>query len=792
MSFINPSDIESIEVLKDADATAIYGSRAANGAIIITTKKGKIGKEKVTLNFQNGWGAVTHEIPLMNTQQYLQMRNEALRNDGIGVPAASDYDINGTWDTSRYTDWQKTLIGNTSHYTNLNGSISGGNTYTQYLVGATYHRETSVFPGSFNDAKGSVHFSLNTSSSNQKLKMEISGSYLIDNNKLPVQDLTPQSLILVPDAPPLYKPDGTINWQLLPSGAATWANPLSYLYNKYQSKTYNFISSGLLKYMVLPGLEIRANLGYTNLRTNEIATTSLLSYNPVNQIALGTSGRIGYYSYSTIESWIVEPQVEYKKPIGNGKIEILVGSTLNQKKSDGLFFGGLGYNSDILLEDIHSAANAYALSSIQAMYKYNALFGRVNYNLKDKYIFDFSARRDGSSRFGPASQFHNFASAGFGWIFSQEKFINKNFDALSFGKIRGSYGTTGNDQIGDYRFMNLYNTVYVDVPYQSVAGLAATNLTNPYLQWEVTKKLQMGIELGFLQNRIFLTANYVYNRSSNQLIDQTLPIITGFSNAAENVPAVIQNTAEELMLNATIIKRKNFSWNSSLNITIPKNKLVAYYGQIPSYLIVGKPLGFTRAFHFLGVNPTTGVYQFADSHGNATSTPNSDTDNDVLINTAFPKYYGGFQNTVRYKKIQLSFLFQFVNKVSSNYIFGQGVPGVQFTNQPVAVLSRWQKTGDMTSVQRFNSNFDLFAQYAYASNSDANYRNTAYARLKNLSISWQAPDKFLRRIGFQDLNIYIQGQNLLTVTKYKGFDPESGNGGLPPLKIITIGTQIEF
>ncbi|HEY4287991.1 MAG TPA: SusC/RagA family TonB-linked outer membrane protein [Puia sp.] len=792
MSFINPSDIESIEVLKDADATAIYGSRAANGAILITTKKGKIGKSKTTFNLQNGWGAAIHRLPLMNTQQYLEMRHEALNNDGITGPGTYDYDINGAWDTTRNTDWQKILIGGTAQYTNVNGSVSGGNANTQYLIGGTYYRESTVFPGDFSDVKGSLHFNLNTVSNNQKLKVQLTGSYLIDNNRLPISDLTGQAITLAPDAPALYKPDGTLNWQLDPTGASTWTNPLSFLYREYQNKTYNLIGNGNLSYAILPGLEIKTNLGYTSLRTNEFSGTSLLSLDPLTQALLGTRGRSAAFSYSTIDSWIFEPQVDYKMLLGSGKAEFLVGSTLHQINSNGFSISGTGYNSDALLADIRSAATVNtAGNSVYSTYKYNALFSRINYSFKDKYILNLSARRDGSSRFGPANQFHDFYSIGAGWIFSEENAIKDKLTFISFGKLRGSYGTTGNDQIGDYQFMNLYNSVVVGVPYQSTTGLSVTSLPNPYLQWEETKKLQGGVELGFLKNRIFLIANYAKNRSSNQLLALALPYITGFSTVATNLPAKIENSEVELALNTTNFQNTDFTWTSSINLTVPRNKLLAYYGVLPSYLSIGQPIAINKVFNFKGVDPSTGVFQFADSHGGLTSTPDPVNDATKVINTGFPKYYGGFQNTIRYKIFQLDVLFQFVKQIGGNYFLGQLLPG-GLVNQPTYVLNRWRKPGDITTTERYNSDFSLFPQFLNALNSDIAFSDASYIRLKNVSFSIDAPSKWLHSMHFQTLKLYMRAQNLLTLTKFKGADPETGSGGLPPLRVLTIGLQTEL
>lgn len=799
MNYINPSDIESVEVLKDADATAIYGSRAANGAILITTKKGKVGRTRVDINLQNGWGTVARKMSLLNTQQYLGMRHEAIANDGIATLGPLDFDVSGFWDTTRNTDWQKVLLGGTAQYTNINGSVSGGNQATQYLIGGTYHRETTVFPGNYSDVKGNLHFSLRTVSTNQRFKVQLTGSYMFDNNQLPITDPTQQALILPPDAPTIFNPDGTLNWQLLPPGSilpgfASWTNPFASLYyNPYQNKTYNLVSNGILSYQILRGLEIKANMGYTNLQANEIYQNKFLFSPPATQISQGTNARNATYAYNSVKSWIIEPQVAYKRVIGYSAVEAILGATISQNDGNGVKLGGVGYNSDALLRDIHSAATVFAISSEITQYKYNAVFGRLKYSWKDKYIMDLTARRDGSSRFGPVNQFHNFSSVGLAWIFSQEKLIKDNFHFLSFGKVRGSYGTTGSDQIGDYRYLNLYTSQSYTAPYQGVTGLTVRGLPNPYLQWEETRKLQAGVELGFWNDRLFLTANYVRNRSSNELVLANLPQLTGFSAISENLPAVVQNSAGEFMLNASIIKSKTVNWDCNINITIPKNKLISYNSPIPtSLVVVGQPLSFFRMYHSLGVNPATGVYYFSDSHGNATSSPNSITDRTKIISLSFPTFYGGVQNSFRYKQVQLDFLFQFVKHLASNYSFGTSYPGVRFRNQPTFVLNRWRKPGDLTSTQRFTSGSNYTLAWTDQTLSDAGVSDASFIRLKNVSISYQLPASLLRHIHLENVRLYLQGQNLITITKFKGLDPETGNGVLPPIKLLTLGMQVEL
>jgi TonB-linked SusC/RagA family outer membrane protein len=793
LNYINPSDIESISVLKDADATAIYGSRAANGAILITTKKGVTGQVKVNVNLQQGWGRVTREMKLLSTSQYLQMRHEAILNDGK-VVEPSDYDVNGFWDTTRQTNWQKELIGKTSQYTNATIGISGGTNLSQYLVSGTYRRETTVFPGSFSDQKGALHFNLNSTSQNQRFHFQLTGNYLVDMNKLPNIDYTGNALGLAPNAPKIYNDDGSLNWMLDASGTSTWSNPLANLYIEYSNKTSNLLSNALVKYNILPGFEIRSSIGYNNLQVNEIYTAPVISQKPENR---NTYQRSASYGNNMINSWIIEPQALYKRDIRRSKIEFLIGTTIQQSNSTGLQQLGIGYNSDQVLKDIRSANSIIILSNIASVYKYNALFSRFNFLYNNKYIVDINARRDGSSRFGAKNRFHNFASGAAAWIFSQESLIKENFSFLNYGKIRASYGTTGSDQIGDYEYLNLYVPYTVGEAYQGVNSIVPQGLTNPYLQWEETRKLQFGLDLGWFKERILVNINYSRNRSSNQLLQYRLPIVTGFSSIARNFPAKVGNDSWEILLNTINIKNRKINWTSSLNLTIGKNKLISFPNlESSSYaqsLIVGESVNINRVFTSAGVNPTTGYYQFYNSKGEVTANPNSQTDKNGFINR-LPKYFGGFQNTFSYKGFTCDFLFQFVKQVAPvNYI---GIlPGGIYSNQPVSVLKRWQKENDITTIQRYstnNNNFPALFGFIYGLQSDLAYADASYIRLKNISVSWQVPISEENK-NHLSARIYLQGQNLLTITKYKGLDPENAStGNLPPLKILTLGIQASF
>lgn len=801
LSFINPDDIESISILKDADATAIYGSRAANGAIIITTKKGTSGKTTVDFNLQQGFGKVAHFVDMLNTNQYLQMRHEGFQNAGQTPSLANgDYDIL-LWDTTRNTDWQKTLIGGTSHYTDLNASVSGGSANVQYFLSTTYHRETTVFPGNFDDEKGAVHLNLNTASNNQKFHMQVTANYMVDNNFLPTVDLTSVALELPPDAPPLYNSDGTLNWALNASGTSTWpassnsVNPLAYTLKTYDIKTNNLVSNTILSYEVLPNLQLKSNFGYTYQQQTETEELPKIAIVPQNR---PSSNSVGYYGYENTNSWLVEPQLEYNRMVEKGKLDVLLGSTFQEINRQGTNFYGIGYPSDDLLANPSSASQLFPLNSTSSTYDYNAVFARLNYNYNDKYLLDFSARRDGSSRFGSNNKFHNFGAVGLGWILSNEDFFKQNISFLSFAKLRGSYGTTGNDQIGDYQFLSTYSAVFAPVTYQGIGGLQPNALANPYLEWEETKKLNLGINLGAFKDRVLVDLTYFRNLSSNELLGYQLPITTGYGSITANFPATVKNSGWEISLQSVNVRGKKFSWTSSFNITIPKNELTAFPNLASSTysnsLVIGQPINVIKTFHGLGPNDTTGIYQFATHAGPIYGAPYA-ADYTTLINVN-PKYFGGFQNTISYNGFNLDVLFQFVKQMGSGNMY-YGIypgPGYEGYNQPVSVLNRWQKPGDIKPIEKFTSDFSLLNSLrAQTLNSDAVYTDASFIRLKNVSLSWQVPGSWIKKAKFQSLRIYTQGQNLLTFTHYSGLDPETKSmSSLPPLRVITFGLQAGF
>jgi TonB-linked SusC/RagA family outer membrane protein len=783
---LNPADIESITVLKDADATAIYGSRGANGVILITTKRGKAGNTRFDLNVYTGGGEVTRMMHLLNTQQYLTMRHEAYANDGITTIPSNAYDLNGVWDTTRYTNWQKLLIGNTANFTNAQANVSGGDANTQFVVGGGYSNQGTAFVGDYSDQKATGHLNLTHSSTDQRFHLLIGANYGYDNSNLPVFDFT-RSIILAPDAPAVYK-NGNLNWQIV-NGTATWSNPIAPTYAQCKSTTTNLISNLNLSYRLLPGLQIKSNFGYNKDEMNEDqigpATTQAPPYNTQS------TSRSYTYATSNFTTWIIEPQLDYQTKVGQGRIEALVGGTFQQRTQTSLTQYAYGFSSDYLITNPQAATYQQLLGSNYTLYRYEAIYGRLSYNWNDKYLVNVTARRDGSSRFGPGKQFGNFGAAGLGWVFSREGFVRRNLTLLSFGKLRVSYGATGNDQITDYRYLSSYSAT--STSYQGLTGLTPSRLSNPYFAWEVVKKLEGGIELGFVRDRILLSASYFRDRTGNQLVGAPLPALTGFTTVQYNLPAVVQNTGVELGLNIINIKGKDFTWTTTANLTVPNNKLVAFpnikNSVYANTYVVGKSLFIWELYHSTGVNPQTGLYSFATK--NANGAPSSPQDL-VATKPVTQKYYGSIGNTFNYKSFQLDIFFQYVNQLGFNYKNYFASPGLINGNEPTAVLNRWQAIGNLTSTQRFGSTSTVRNSLNLLQQSDGIITDASFLRLKNMALSYQLPANWKGRLHLQSARLYVQCQNLITVTHYLGLDPETGGLNLPPLRMVTAGVQVSL
>jgi TonB-linked SusC/RagA family outer membrane protein len=787
-SMINPSDIERIDILKDADATSIYGSRGANGVVLITTKKGKTGRVKVGLNFNSGFTELNRFIPTLDLQQYLALRTEAFKNDGVTPNTNNAPDLT-VWDQNNSTDFQKMFIGNRGHINEIQGSMSGGNEQTRFFFNSAYRKESTVFLGDNNDKRFSSRLNLDHSSLNKKFNVSLSVSYANDNTNIPTSDLS--SVYNLPPNLPLYDAAGKLFW------ATGFTNPLASLLKRYNGVTNNLIANANLKYIILPGLTAKANFGYTNTRMDQTATNPASSQNPANN---PTSSAI--FANLNAQNWIIEPTLDYVRTIGSGTLTALIGTSFQQNTSNGLYLSGANYSNEALLGTLGAAGTTTVLYNNIVKYKYDAVFAKLNYNWQEKYLFNATFRRDGSSRFGPKNRFGNFGAIGAGWVFSNENLVKDNLPFLSFGKLRASYGTTGNDQISNYLYLPLYSSA------TAYLGNAATNVTvlpNEFIQWETTKKLEFAIDLGFLKDRISFTANYYRNRSSDQITSNALGSQSGYNSYTLNLPATIQNTGLELELNTTNIITKDFSWKTSANFTFTDNKIIDFPDLEKSFYassyVVGESVNLIRLYHYLGVNPANGTAMFEDKDGNGVI-----NSNDRYIADLGTPFFGGFNNTFTYKNFELGVFFQFNHRFGVTQILNTR-PGA-FVNQNDYWLGRWTPTSTNSNLPGASATAGsaIYTSYNNYTSSDAVYGDASYLKLRSVNLSYTLPAEWLKHIKMSSCSIFVQGQNLYTWAKNKyildtettiqGGPPGLGTGTLsqvlPPLRTIVFGVNCSF
>lgn len=782
LSALNPADIESIEILKDADATAIYGSRGANGVVLITTKKGRTGRTDFSVNFYQGWGKVTRTLDMLSRREYIDMRLEAFKNDGL-TPGPGDFDIT-QWDTTRYTDWQKVLMGGTARFTTAEASVSGGTANTSWLLSSTYRRETTVFPGDYADQKGSAHLSVSHASTDKRFTSSASVSYVSDRNNLVYTDPTAVALALTPVAPAIYQADGSLNWE-----RSTWVNPLATTLRSYLGQTQNMVSNVKMGYQLTSFLQFRMQGGYTNYQLDETNLQPSTSNNPAG-------GALGRASFSTarLHSWILEPQLEARTNWKQLRATALLGATWQQSKRTGQRLEASNYTSDAVLANPTAAGQLQLLDVIDQLYRYEAVFGRLQLNWADKYLLNGTVRRDGSTRFGPGNQYGVFGSVGAGWIISQEKWWSRMPDWFSFAKLRASYGTTGNDQIGEYGYLALWN--YTSNRYDGAPALQPANLFNAAYQWEVNKKFELGTELSFWQERLFAGVSFYRNRSGNQLVGYPLALTTGFPSIQTNLDALVQNTGWEAELVGEAIRKTHFSWRVSANASFPRTELIAFPGLEGSayrtQYKIGESLSMVRTFRSEGVDPETGIYGFVDADKNGQlSYPNDATE----IRPMQVKMLAGLSQTFRYRQLELDIFFH--GQVQEGYTFERyfGMPGIA-SNQPRYVLDRWQEPGDQARYQRYSRTFsgagyqhhNWFRNYADVAVGDA-----SFIRLKNVALRYSLPKAWLTPLRLQQAQVYVQGQNLLTITSYRGLDPENQSyRNIPPLRVLVVGARLSF
>lgn len=782
LNSISPADIASIDVLKDADATAIYGSRGANGVVLITTKKAKTGQGKLDVNVYTGAGRATRFINQLNTEQYLALRREAFANDGI-TPTASNAPDLVTFDQTRYTDWQKTLIGNTASVTDAQASYTAGTALTRIALTGGFRRQGSIYLGDYFSNRYNGRLAINQASANGRLHLDASMGYVHTDNRQAAQDFT--TLINLPPNYNPYNADGTFNF------STSLTNPYALTLRGITNTSRNLLGDVALSYTILPGLAAKVSAGLNRLTMDQFSPTPAAAVSTL----FGPAKASADIANAATTTYLAEPQLTYNRKVGPGELQALAGGTFQQTTSEQLYVNATDYVSDAVLQNLTAASTKTYYADNSFTYRYQSVFGRLNYNLGGKYIVNGTFRRDGSSKFGPNNRWGNFGAVGAAWLFSEEGFVKNSLPALSYGKLRGSYGITGNDLgTGYYDYLATYQSTGRSA-YGSLLGLTPSRLGNTNFRWENVKKLDLALELGFLKDRILFTADYYRSISDNQLVGFAVPSQTGFSSITANFPAVVLNRGFEFSLNTTNVQTGKFTWTSAATLTVPRNELLDFPGLAGSaynnQFLLGESTTLARGYNYTGVDPATGLASGTYVSPTGLYTFNPALNNQVRTN-GYPKYYGGLQNSLSYKGFTLDFFLQFTRQTAKSYV-PQGPPGQGLANWTTDALRRWQKPGDVTDIPKATSSFGTaYSTYFNYTNSPAVYGDASFIRLKTLSLSYSLAPTAVQRLHLQGLRLYVQGQNLFTLTRYNGFDPEVPLWALPPQRVLTGGVQVSI
>jgi TonB-linked SusC/RagA family outer membrane protein len=784
---INPEDIESIEILKDADATAIYGSRGANGVIIITTKRGKPGNTQVQLRTSYGINRLNYNMPLLDTKQYLQLRREAFANDGKPV-TGDEFTV---FDTSRYTNFTKMMLGQPSYQTNVQLSLTGGDTSIQFYAGAGYERESATYahiPGQkkFGAYRPSFHLNIDGRSTDKKLSARLNLMYTTFRGALAGMDPSALPASFAPNYPSFTDSAGQLVWNYK---GVNIGNAYATLYNEYKGDPDNFAASLTGEYKLSRALQLVVVGGYNAYRLNETSYTPKKAMPPYDNEATNSAA----INNASINSYIMESHLTYKRTIGNQhNLQAMIGSTWQQYTAAAYTLAARNFLPDNLAAAL--VAPGRTTDNKQSEYRYQAFFGRLNYNIRNTYILNLTANRDGSSRFAPTQRFSVFGAAGAAWIFTNEDWVKKHLPFLSFGKWRASYGITGNDGIGNYRYLSTYGAVN---SYQGQTSVVPAALFNPTYTWEKNTKMETAADLAFFDNRITLGVAWYRTRTGNQLLNSRLPSQTGFTSVLQNFPAVVQNSGIELELNTINSRSARWRWTSSFNISFNKNKLISFPGlaQTPyaDFLAVGESITAVRGLNLKGVNPVTGLYEFEDKDGSHTL----DKKDYTTFGDTEPAYYGGLDNRWEYKNWKCSIFLTFKKQDAKNYLSVFGAPGMGYSNVPAHVLGNyWQKPGDVAQLQRLTQSVSSPAYQVgatYLGNSNGVYSDASFLRVKNIELAYSVKKSWLAQRGIKSATFFLQARNCFTLTSYKGPDPEiTGFTALPSIRTIIVGVTVSF
>ncbi|HYM94242.1 MAG TPA: TonB-dependent receptor, partial [Chitinophagaceae bacterium] len=794
---LNPNDIESVAVLKDAQATSIYGSRGANGVILITTKKGRSGKTKFNVNVEVGVNKRADEPPnarLLNATEYVTLLKEGVINAG-GTQADVDYYTNLFGGNSGVnTNWLD-IITRTGMQQDYNLSASGGDAKNQFYVsGGYFTQQATVIASDFKRYSFRTNYK-HIASDKLNFIVNLTGSNAIQNSpnnggafSNPVGSLP----FLRPTVNP-YNADGSLNIGSDFSGGQY--NPLYIAkYDKYNTNTALIQGSVGAEYSILKGLKFSSRFG--------IDYNVISEYNFWNQFHGDGTGYGGLLQTtdSRFFNWINTNQFDYTTAFGaskNIRLDAKLGYEAQKSKSYSVYSAGQGFPPTNQLFYSVNSATPVGASSSGSDYDFAGIYSAATVSYQNKYIVSGSFRRDGSSRFSQNNLYGNFWSAGAAWNIDKENFLS-NISFVSALKLRASYGTSGNAAINNYQWRP---TVHYAAPYGGHPGGTFDVVGNENLTWESTKQGDIGLDAGFLKDRISLVFD-IYRRISDRLLfNNPLSATTGFTSVIDNI-GKIENKGMELTLSGTPVKTKDFTWDLTFNISHNTNKIVKLPGHkdiASGAFLLREGYAFNTFYvrEWAGVDPANGnpLWYVDGTHSQTTSNYNSAQRQ--LLGTASPKYFGGLTSTLNYKGIDLQtdFVFNYGNVVRDGWIFYSIDGAYPDLNRYALNLQRWQKPGDITNVPK----------YVFGSTTNSNSFSTRFLykgdfiRLRNLTLGYSLSNTILSKLKISTLRLYIRGTNLWTKTYDKNLtiDPEQGINSASNLNVfytrsMTLGLNLTF
>lgn len=821
-SDLNSEEIESITILKDASSTAIYGSRGANGIIVIETKKGKIGKPVITINGTYGFQQVQKTMDVMDPYEFVKYQNEL----NPSFASQNYFQENRTLDfykDAQGVNWQNEIFRN-SPMINNNISIRGGNSETKYSIsGSVYDMEGIILNTGFERYQGRVSIDQIIS---KKLKIGITANYSKKNTfGQPVASGTVGSFTsyLLSRAWGYRPVSGKGNFDLLEEDYDpdlidqynVRLNPVTTSNNDYtKDLSGSFLVNAYLQYDILKNLTLRmtGSSSSTNLRNERFYNSKTPQGNLLS--LFNTKGINGSIRTTDINLWSNENTLTYKTNINDShRITLLGGFSMQESNSDIYGYAAMNIpNEELGIKGLDEGTPylGYASDGSNGLVSF---FGRADYSYHSKYMLTATLRSDASSKFAPNNKWGYFPSAAFAWNMHNEQFL-KSIPAISNSKLRLSYGVTGNNRIGDFEYFSQLsmpiNSSYSFNNATPSKGIIPNNLANKDLTWESTEQINLGYDLGLFKNRIELTIDLYRKTTKDLLLNADIPATSGYTKMYKNV-GKIENRGVELTLNTTNVNNKNFRWESSFNISFNQNKVLeltggqenlfttvmfeSQYNNTPLYISqIGQPAGMFYGYVFDGVyqlsdfeNPSDNVYLLKKSvptNGNSRDLIQpgeikyKDINGDgvvdnydlVVIGRGQPIHTGGFNNNISYKGISLNVLFEwsYGNQIyNANRLMFEGNGNIRTDlNQFASYIDRW------TPENPSNTLFKTGGQGPIGFHSSRVLEDGSYIRLKTLSLGYSIPEKLIKKLDLSKLSITVSAQNLVTWTNYSGMDPE--------------------